>query len=177
MITIIFEAHATSKDNEAGLASGHYDVELSELGEKQAKELGARYTNADLAAVFCSDLQRSSKTAAIAFRGREIKIIQDRRLRECNYGDLTRHPSLEVEELKSEYIESTFPGGKSYAQTTKNMTDFLRELQNNFQGKKVLIIGHRATQYALENLVHGTSLSKAVTDHWAWQPGWEYVLE
>ena len=43
MITIIFEAHATSKDNEAGLASGWNDVELSELGDRQAREMGKRY--------------------------------------------------------------------------------------------------------------------------------------
>jgi broad specificity phosphatase PhoE len=42
MIIIIFEAHATTLDNEAGLASGHNDVALSELGVKQAKEHGER---------------------------------------------------------------------------------------------------------------------------------------
>ena len=30
---LVFETHATSLDNEAGLASGHADVELSPLGE------------------------------------------------------------------------------------------------------------------------------------------------
>ncbi|NCO25008.1 hypothetical protein GW901_00575 [Candidatus Parcubacteria bacterium] len=38
MVTIIFEAHGTTLDNEAHLASGHYDIVLSPLGEKQAKE-------------------------------------------------------------------------------------------------------------------------------------------
>ena len=39
MVTIIFESHATSFDNENHLSSGHNDVGLSSLGEKQAKEL------------------------------------------------------------------------------------------------------------------------------------------
>ena len=43
MITIIFESHGTTYDNEANLSSGWYDVELSELGKQQAKELGERY--------------------------------------------------------------------------------------------------------------------------------------
>ena len=37
---IYFASHATSRDNEAGVSSGWKDVELSELGVTQAKELG-----------------------------------------------------------------------------------------------------------------------------------------
>jgi phosphoserine phosphatase len=67
MITIIFEAHGTTFDNEAHLASGHNDVALSPLGENQARELGERYKDIHFDAIFCSDLQRSYKTAEIAF--------------------------------------------------------------------------------------------------------------
>ena len=35
MLTIIFEAHGTTFDNEAHLSSGHNDVALSSLGEQQ----------------------------------------------------------------------------------------------------------------------------------------------
>lgn len=41
MVNIIFEAHGTTFDNEAHLASGHNDVGLSPLGESQSK-LSAR---------------------------------------------------------------------------------------------------------------------------------------
>ncbi len=56
MVTIFFEAHGTTLDNEQKLASGHYDVELSPLGEAQAKELGRRYKDVQIDAVFCSDM-------------------------------------------------------------------------------------------------------------------------
>lgn len=82
MVTIILESHSTSFDNEARLSSGHNDVGLSPLGEKQASELGERYKNQKFDAIFCSDLQRSYKTAEIAF-GEKFPIIKDKRLREC----------------------------------------------------------------------------------------------
>jgi broad specificity phosphatase PhoE len=41
--TIWFETHATSLDNEAGLASGRFDADLSAAGVEQAVELGRRY--------------------------------------------------------------------------------------------------------------------------------------
>ena len=66
-LVVVFESHATSLDNEAGLASGWFDVALSATGEEQARQLGVRRRDDDLAAVFCSDLIRAFRTAEIAF--------------------------------------------------------------------------------------------------------------
>jgi bisphosphoglycerate-dependent phosphoglycerate mutase len=59
MLTIIFESHSTTEDNESKLAAGWFDTPLSELGKKQAKQLGERYKDTKLDAIFCSDLSRS----------------------------------------------------------------------------------------------------------------------
>lgn len=175
MVNIIFEAHATSLDNENNLSSGHNDIELSPLGLQQAKELGKRYVNDNFDAIFCSDLQRSYKTAEIAF-GNRSPIIQDKRLRECDYGDLTKHPSEEVESIKVKYISNPFPNGESYEQTSARMKSFLEYLLKNYNNKKVMIIGHRATQYGLEYWINGVSLKESITKNWKWQPGWKYQL-
>src|SRR3989344_8279102 len=127
MLTVIFEAHGTTFDNEAHLASGHNDVALSPLGEQQSREMGERYKNDHFDAIFCSDLQRAYKSAEIGF-GSKWPIIQDARLRECDYGELTQHPSAEVDEAKPKYLETPFPGGESYAQTTERMSSFLADL-------------------------------------------------
>jgi broad specificity phosphatase PhoE len=176
MVTIIFESHSTTKDNEAHLSSGHFDVDLSELGIQQSKGLGERHANENFDAIFCSDLQRSYKTAEIAFADRNFKIIRDARLRECNYGDLTQHPSSEVEPAKAEHISEPFPNGESYEQCADRMKSFLSDLLKNYDGKRVMIIGHRATQYGLEHAINGIGVKEIVTAPWKWQPGWEYQL-
>lgn len=176
MVRIIFESHSTTFDNEADLSSGHNDVALSPLGEKQAKELGERRKNEEFDAIFCSDLQRSFKTAEIAF-GDKFPIIKDARLRECDYGDLTQHPSPEVAPEKLKRIKAPFPNGESYEQTSKRMKDFLEDLLKNYDGKTVMIIGHRATQYGLEHWIKGLSLEEIITTKWSWKPGWIYYLE
>ncbi|MBT6301451.1 MAG: hypothetical protein HOJ15_03435, partial [Candidatus Jacksonbacteria bacterium] len=51
------------------------------------------------------------------------------------------------------------------------------ELKKNYQNKKVLIIGHRATQYGLENSIKGVPMKEVVSAPWSWQPGWEYELK
>ncbi len=177
MVKIIFESHGTTFDNEADLSSGIYDVALSPLGESQARELGKRYQSSDLAAVFCSDLQRSYKTAELAFAGENISIIKDKRLRECDYGDYTRQPYNQVKPLRASYITQPFPKGQSYEQAAQLVKEFLLDLLKYYDGRTVMIIGHRATQYGLEHWLKNVPLKEAVTASWHWQPGWVYSLD
>lgn len=176
MVTIVFEPHGTTTDNEQRLASGHVDVALSALGQQQSREMGERYSRDDFAAIFCSDLQRSYRSGEIAFGRRGWPILRDARLRECNYGELDGHPKAEVDPLKPAHINKTFPGGESYQDTNRRMRSFLLDLARDYDGKKVMIIGHRATQYALESLINHRPLEEVVPEPWKWQPGWTYRL-
>lgn len=173
MINIIFESHGTTYDNLNKVSSGHADVELSSKDIENAKELGARYKDQEFDVIFCSDLLRSYKTAELAF-GDKYKIIKDARLRECDYGDLTKHPAEEVEPQKINHITIPFPNGESYEDGLRRMKLFLDDLKTNYEGKKVLIIGHRVTQYGLEHWIKNKSLEELLTTPFRWQPGWEY---
>jgi broad specificity phosphatase PhoE len=174
-ITVFFETHATSFDNVGGLASGWYDVDLSPLGEAQARELGERCIDRELEIVYCSDLRRSYRTAEIAFARRSIPILRDARLRECNYGTLTRRPATEIDAVRKSMIGTPFPGGESYEQVTARVSEFLHEIARGYSGP-VLVIGHRATYFALEHLLKRRSLEETITAVWRWQPGWTYEL-
>lgn len=174
-LEIIFEAHGTTYDNESHISSGHNDVALSPLGIKQSRELGERYKDVHFDAIFCSDLQRSYRSAEIAFC-KKFLIIQDNRLRECDYGDFTQKPSREVDIQKPKRIRESFPKGESYEQTSERMRKFLTDLSKNYDGKRVMIIGHRATQYGLEHWINNISLERVISAPWKWKPGWTYTL-
>ena len=175
MVTIIFESHGTTIDNEKHLASGWADVQLSELGVQQSKEMGKRYVDDNFDVVFCSNLERSYKSAEIAF-GNRFPTIRDARLNECNYSDLTQHSSGEVDSEKPKRIKTPFPNGESYEQTSEKVKSFLQDLLKNYNGKRVMIVGHRATQYGLEHWIKKLSLEQVIPAPWKWQPGWEYRL-
>lgn len=85
-VHITYFVHGTTVDNENNISSGWYDVELSDLGVGQAKDLRDLANDQKFDAVFCSDLKRAADTARLAFEG-SAPIIPDARLRECNYGD------------------------------------------------------------------------------------------
>jgi broad specificity phosphatase PhoE len=176
-LLVLFETHSTSVDNEAGLASGWFDAGLSARGEHQARQLGHRHRHNPITAVFCSDLARAFRTAEIAFGDRGVAIVREARLRECDYGALTRHPASEIDRARALHIATPFPGGESYQQVVDRTASWLAELTAAFAGQSVLVIGHRATFYALEHLIGRVPLVDAVAAPWTWQPGWTYGLE
>lgn len=177
-IKITYFVHGTTTDNENGIATGWNPGELSELGVQQSAELGKLVDNKKFDVVFCSDLKRASDSAQLAF-GNKYEVIQDKRLREVNYGDYNGKP----EEFKKDmikYIDTAFPTGESYKNVEKRMADFLKFLKDNYDGKHVAIVAHQAPQLALEVLLNKKTWQQAISEDWrhtkAWQPGWEYVL-
>ncbi len=172
---IYFVAHSTSKDNEAKLSSGWKDVELSELGIQQSKELGERFEKIKIDLICCSDLKRAVDTVKIAFKDKTPVII-DKRLRELNYGDFNGKPSEIVGRRKKERIKQPFPNGESYEQAMKRVHSFYLEIKEKYSEKTVLIVGHRATQFGLDTLIHGKTLKECLATPFKWQPYWEYNL-
>ena len=126
--------------------------------------MGERYKDDHFDAIFCSDLQRAYKSAEIGF-GTKWPIIQERRLRECDYGDLTQHGSVEVDGEKLGRLSVPFPNGESYDMITVRRSAFLEDLVKNYEGKRVMIIGHRATQYGLEHLINGVGMEELSLIH------------
>lgn len=171
---IYFSTHATTTDNEAGLASGWNDAPLSKLGRQQARDLKDHLKELPITAIYCSDLKRSSDTAKIAF-GSMLPIIVDERLREINYGDYNGKPKTEVDAVKMDYLNKPFSNGESYQQAVDRVQAFYQELKAQQPGATPLIIGHRATQFALESLINGKTVDSCLAEPFAWQPYWEYT--
>lgn len=173
---IIYFVHGTTYDNATGKCSGWKQVELNELGKEQAANLG-KNTNYKFDVLFTSDLIRAIDSANIAFP--EYEKIQDKRLRECNYGDYDgEDKSLVVYE---EHIEKPFPNGESLKDVEIRIAEFLEYIQKNYPGKTIGIVAHRAPQLAIEVLTKHISWEEAIQNDWrkkkAWQPGWEYIID
>ena len=175
-IEIIYETHSVSEDNERGIATGWRDGRLSERGKRLAAELGERRRHDRIAMVFTSDLGRAVETATIAFAGTDIPIRQDARLRECNYGEFNGIAVARLEPERLRHIADPYPGGESYREVVSRVGAFLVELAANWDGSRVLIIGHAATRYALDYLLDGVPLEQLVNAPFRWREGWSYTL-
>ena len=175
-LDIVYFVHGTTTDNEADRATGHAPGELSELGLQQAKELGDK-VDEDFDAVYCSDLHRAVKSAELAF-GDEYEVRTDKRLRECDYGELTQKKfNWDLEE----YINTPYPGGESYRDVENRIRELLADLHENHEGEKVALLAHQAPQLALEVITEEKSWEEAIKTDWRrdgeWQPGWNYKVK
>lgn len=172
--------HGTTTDNENGISSGWNDPELSGLGKRQASLLKDQIKDKKFDAIFSSDLKRAVDTAKLAFGG-SVPIIPDPRLRECNYGKLNGSPESVVEPMcEDECIYDRFPEGESYEDVKARVADFLDFLKENYDGKNVAIVSHKASQLALEVLLNRKTWDQALAEDWrktkAWQAGWGYHI-
>lgn len=175
----MYFVHGTTTDNAAKLCSGWKEAMLNELGREQATNLGrvSKERGDKLDIIFTSDLKRAIESSNIAFA--EIEKITDARLRECNYGELDgQHKSLVVYE---DHIDEPFPEGESLKDVEKRMREFVEFLKENYEGKTIGVVAHRAPQLALEVISKGITWKEANENDWrktgAWQPGWEYIIQ
>ncbi|MCU7825702.1 histidine phosphatase family protein [Kitasatospora sp. DSM 101779] len=175
-VDLVYESHSTTTDNEAGIATGWLQGHLSELGRRQAAELGERRRGGGFAAVFTSDLHRAVETAAIAFPDGLPPAHQDRRLRECDYGELNGCPTAHVAARRTACLDEPFPGGQSYRQVVRATADFLQDLAAAHDGRRILLIAHSANRWALDCLLTGVPLEEILRSPPAWRPGWHYAL-
>lgn len=173
-VRIVYETHAPSTDNELGVATGWNEGQLSQQGRHQAKLLRERRRDDGIQAVFTSDLWRAVETVAIAFVNMKIPTYFDSRLRECNYGDWNGAPVARILGSRTKFIMQPYPNGQSYRDVVEEMTQFLRELSDGWAGQRVLVVGHAATRWALDNLINHVPLENLVDSPFNWQPGWEY---
>ena len=177
---ITYFVHGTTTDNEQDLATGWLPGELSETGTQQARDLGGMVADKHFDAVFCSDLQRAIDSAELGF-GDKYKIIQDERLRECNYGDMNGKSAASFKNRMEDFVEMPFPNGESYKDVEARLVSFVEFLRANYEGKHIAIVAHQGPQLALEVLLKGNTWQQAINEDWrktkAWQPGWDYYVE
>jgi len=179
-VKITYFVHGTTTDNEKEISSGWFDIGLSDLGVKQSIDLKDQIKDKKFDVVFCSDLKRAVDSAKLTFEG-FVSVKQDKRLRECNYGKYNAQSSAIVEPMQEKHIVERFPEGESYEDVKNRVADFLEFLKQDYDGKKVAIVAHKAPQLSLDVLLKNKTWEQAFSEDWrkrkAWQPGWEYVIE
>lgn len=154
----VFARHGVTDWNLERRYLGHTDQPLNELGKNQAKELGNDLINSlfDFDSIYSSDLLRAYETAYEIQKtinditGRWLRIVEDVRLREMDFGwieGFTYEEALATfpEEVTRWYEQPETlppPGGKeSLCQVRSRVSSFMKEVSK--QGYDcILIVSH-----------------------------------
>lgn len=177
-VKIIYFVHGTTTDNIEHKSTGWLSGELSEKGIKQSIELKEQINLDEIDLVISSDLKRAIASAKYTFKGVK-EILHDKRIRECNYGDLNGKDSSLVK--YEEHINNKFPNGESLKDVEKRLRDFCNYLLENYNGKTIALVAHKAPQLALDVITKNITWEQAIEQDWrktkSWQPGWNYIIE
>jgi len=133
--------------------SGSENVQLSQDGREQVEQLAARLANSNIAAIFCSPLDRTVETAQIIARPHGLTPTPKDGLREISHGHWEGMTRKEVEaQFSDEYTswESdpfTFApqGGESGISVLARALPVIREIVVGHDGDSVLVVSHKAT--------------------------------
>ena len=147
MTTLLLARHGETDWNRELRIQGSSDIELNELGRRQAQSLAQELTDVELDAIYASDLSRARETAAAVAAAHGLEVRLDPRLRERSFGSW--------EGLTREDIAEFPPGsrhdGESDEAVRERMLAAVAEIAAAHPGEQVLIVSHGG---ALNTLWH-----------------------
>ena len=165
--------HGESLGNAKRIYLGHTDLDLSELGYKQAEATAEHLAGVKIDAVYSSDLKRAHNTALPHAKLRGIPVIDSKNLRELNIGDWE---GKVVDDLISDHYEEfvlgwqqnfgTFalPGGEKVMDGAERFYREVFKIACENAGKTILIASHAAVIRAFWGKISGIAPEKMGTD-------------
>jgi probable phosphoglycerate mutase len=154
---IFLARHGGTTSSDAGLFAGSSDVELSDVGRAQARQLAERLARETIDAAYCSDMKRTVATAAAVCAPHPLSPAPTAALRELDHGHWEGLSRAEVEtRFAGEYrawSDDPFnyapPGGQSGAAVLARALPALTGIVADHPGKTVLVVSHTATNRLL----------------------------
>lgn len=143
------------------------DVPLSQHGHRQAAALGRWFARATQqpTAVLTSPFARAVQTASYVAEASGTRPIIDERLREKEFGALDRLTRAGIAARFPAEVEARArigkfyyrpPSGESWCDVIQRLRGVMIELQHNYAGEHVAIVGHQVVvlcfRYLIENL-------------------------
>lgn len=174
MTKLLLIRHGQSVSNLRGVFTGHLDLELTELGHRQA-QLTAEFIhkNYDVDIVYASDLSRAADTGRAVAEPLALPLNTDTRLREIyagvwegqSFNDLTeKYPAYAV--FRGDIGACQTDGGESVAQLSSRVLEAVEEIARINEGKTVVIATHATPIRAIMTHCKGLPLSRMKDVAW-----------
>ena len=140
---IFFTRHGETQWNALNKICGLTDIELTERGISQAKELAEKLEDKKIDLIIASPMKRAQATAKIVAEKCKASIVTDERLIEQNYG------IYEGEDRKSKGFLNNkrnfaykYPQGESMMQVAARVYSLINEIKEKHADKTVLCVCH-----------------------------------
>ncbi|MFC1789682.1 class I tRNA ligase family protein, partial [Patescibacteria group bacterium] len=138
---------------------------LTEKGKKEVFNSVKKLNGKKIDLIFSSDLQRTRQTAEIIAKETGAKIIFDKRLRELDVGIFNGCETKLIWDFlnkQKNIITAKIPKGESFNDIKTRVYKFLKEINEKYQHKNILIVSHEIVFTILELTLKGWSLDEII---------------
>ena len=140
--------HGQTDWNVQGKTQGRADIELNEVGIKQAKQTKEELKNIDIDLIMCSPLKRAKKTADIINEGRNIPIIFDDQIIERNFGEFEGE-KIKFDEFWDYNAHPRDQRAETIQEIISRISNFLDKIKEEYKDKNVLLVTHGGVSIAI----------------------------
>ncbi len=158
--TILLVRHGQTPTTGKVLPGRAPDLHLADAGRAQAKVVAERLQGLEIAALYCSPLDRTVETAAAIAEAFGLEAIHEAGLLECDFGDWTGSELSSLYTLPEwatiQRAPSTFrfPGGESFPEMQYRIVSTIDRIRTAHEGETVVCVSHAdpikaAVAYAL----------------------------
>lgn len=146
--TLILVRHAVTAQTGPLLSGRASGIDLSELGNEQARNAGERLAALPLAAIYASPIERTRQTAAHIAGHHAVEVTVLDGVIEADYGDWT---GGKLEDLAKTDLWKTvqrtpsrarFPNGESIAEMQVRTVAALETVVANHPGEMIVVVSH-----------------------------------
>ena len=149
-----FARHGQTVWNVENKICGATDIELTEKGHQQARELGKKILeeNVHIDEIICSPLIRAENTARHISEVTGIPMRVEPRLKEQNFGKYESTPRTgeEFQYAKTCFADS-YEGGESMIRFCQRIYNLLDDIKKESDGKVYLIVAHNGVARAVQS--------------------------
>jgi len=156
MTTIMLIRHGDTDWNVEEIFRGHADIELNEIGIKQAQLLAKYLEDLPIEEVYSSPLKRALKTADIIAGPHNINVIPSHELMDFDYGEWQglshdavrqKHKALYDEWLKNPHLVKMLKG-ESFDDVREGAISLVNQVTTRYRGT-VALVSHRVIHKVL----------------------------
>ncbi len=158
--------HGQSKSNVGKLIDSLGEAQLTPTGRKQVEKSARSLLPKKIDLIFASDFVRTKESAEIAAKILGIKnIVFDKRLHEIYLASLSGKPVQGYWDLmgeqKDQFGARVVPHAESWTDVRARAWSFVKELEETYSGKNILIVSHEDTIWMIAQAALGWSDRKA----------------
>lgn len=155
-----FTRHGQTVWNVANKICGATDVDLTEKGIEQAKELGQKIIddNIHIDEIICSPLRRAADTAKYISEITGIPYRVEERLMEQNFGkyESTARNGEEFQKAKLNFIDS-YEGGETMLHLAQRIYNLIDDIKKEADNKIYLLVAHNGISRVIESYFRNMS--------------------